>query len=179
MEDTEQDFSRRRHTSIEKMRRVERLRLEGRRVRPESEAEVACQETRKAIADNVELLGAVSFREDGADGIKVYTDAVENPFFLRGDRYTDYMNENFVLMEVWSDTSEENWLYYLRFHMFDNDPQGPCVILERNEDNYHVNFAWERVLGPCLFPLAEEKAQALLHDLQKVVAKIPRGLART
>ena len=159
------------------MRRVEQLRLEGRRVRPESEAEVACQETHKAIADNIEILGAAGFREDGADGIKVYSDTVDNPTFLRGDRYTDYTN-NFVIMEVWSDTSEENWLYYLRFRMFDNDPQGPCVILERNEDNYHVDFAWERVLGPCLFPLAEEKAQALLRDLQKVVAKIPPGLAR-
>ena len=170
MEDNWRDYMGQNNTSIEKMRRVKQLRLEGRRVRPESEAEVACQRTCKAIADNVEMLGAMGFYDHRADGIKVHSCISDNPNFLRGDRYTDY-DKNFVVMEVWSDTSEDNCLHYLRFRLFDNDPQGPCVILERNEDNYHVNFAWERVLGPCLFPIAEEKAQALLHDLQEVVAR--------
>ena len=171
MEDNWQDsLGNYNNTRVERMRRVEQLRLEGRRVRPESEAEIARQETRKAIADNLDILGAMALHEHKADGIKINLCGVNPSTFLRGDRYTDYF-KSYVVMELWSDTSEDNWLHYLRFRLFDNDALGPCVILERNEDNCHLDFAWERVLGPYLFPIAEEKAQALLHDLQKVIAE--------
>ena len=171
MEDNWQDsLGNYNNTRVERMRRVEQLRLEGRRVQPESEAEVARQETCKAIADNLDILGAMALYEHKADGIKIHLCGVNTSTFLRGDRYTDYL-KSYVVMELWSDTSEDNWLHYLRFRLFDNDALGPCVILERNEDNCHVDFAWERVLGLHLVPIAEERALALLHDLQKVVAE--------